>query len=130
MKILHNVSVKKILTETTKETMVKQLFEEKFQLHKECEQLLFEQKKLERMKKYSSAQLQAQFDKQIATRKEKIKIIDFQLEQIELLPIGAELDDQDVQVMTEIHIGDNWEKKVANKVIILEDGIVKEIRER
>jgi len=130
MKILHKVSVKKILTETTKETMVKQLFEEKFQLHKECEQLLFEQKKLERMKKYSSVQLQAQFDKQIATRKEKIKIIDFQLEQIELLPIGAELDDQDVQVMTEIHIGDNWEKKVANKVIILEDGIVKEIRER
>lgn len=130
MKILHNVSVKKILTETTKETMVKQLFEEKFQLHKECEQLLFEQKKLERMKKYSSVQLQAQFDKQIATRKEKIKIIDFQLEQIELLPIGAELDDQDVQVMTEIHIGDNWEEKVANKVIILEDGIVKEIRER
>lgn len=130
MKILHKVSVKKILTETTKETMVKQLFEEKFQLHKECEQLLFEQKKLERMKKYSSLQLQAQFDKQIATRKEKIKIIDFQLEQIELLPIGAELDDQDVQVMTEIHIGDNWEKKVTNKVIILEDGIVKEIRER
>lgn len=130
MKILHNVSVKKILTEITKETMVKQLYEEKFQLHKECEQLLFEQKKLERMKKYSSVQLQAQFDKQIATRKEKIKIIEFQMEQIDLLPIGAELDDQDVQVMTEINIGDNWEKKVANKEIILEDGIVKEIRER
>lgn len=87
-------------------------------------------KKLERTRKFSAVGLKAQFDKEIDLRKEKIKLIDFQIEQLGMLPYGSELKDQDVQALVEIEIGDNWEEIMKGKTVIIKDGIISEIRER
>ncbi|MBS4207648.1 YlqD family protein [Bacillus sp. FJAT-50079] len=130
MKILQKVTVKRVLTKVSKQQLLEKYEKNKQQLHKECDQLLFELKKLQRTKKYSTSHLKQQFNKEIEMRKEKIKLIEFQIEQLELLPLGAELKDDDVEAIVEINVGDNWDDMMKGKIIIIEDGIVKEIRER
>lgn len=130
MKILQAVSVKQVLTEKSKQDLLNKYEENQQQLKKECDQLLFEMKKLERTRKYSSGGLKTQFDKEIDMRKEKIKLIDFQIEQLDLLPLGSELQDQDIQALVEINIGDNWNHINNGKTIIIKDGIIIDIRER
>ena len=130
MKIIQTVTVKQILTEKSREKLSAKYNQQKQQLQKECDQLLFEMKKLERTRKFSAAGLKAQFDKEIEVRKEKIKLIDFQIEQLGMLPYGSELKDQDVMALVDIEIGDNWEAIMTGKTVIIKDGIVTEIRER
>ncbi|HEY4554211.1 MAG TPA: YlqD family protein [Bacillaceae bacterium] len=130
MKILQTVSVKQILTEKSKEELLKKYEQNKLQLKKECDQLQFELKKLERTRKYAAAGLKAQFDKEMELRREKIKLVDFQIQQLGMLPYGSELADQDVQAIVDIEVGDNWEEIMKGKTVIVKDGIVAEIRER
>ncbi|MFD1705858.1 YlqD family protein [Siminovitchia sediminis] len=130
MKIIQTVTVKQVLTEKSREELSAKYRKTKQQLQKECDQLLFEMKKLERTKKYSAAALKAQFDKEIELRKEKMKLVDFQMEQLEMLPYGSELKDQDIQALVDIKVGDSWEEIMSGKTIIVKDGIIEEIRER
>ena len=83
MKILQTVSVKQILTENNKKQLLSKYEQHKMQLQKECDHLLFEIKKMEKSKKYSPDSLKTQFNKEIDIRKEKIKLIELQMEQIE-----------------------------------------------
>lgn len=130
MKILQKVNVKQVLTEQSKDELLKKYEQNKQQLQKECDQLFFEMKKLERNRKYPAGGLKTQFDKEIDLRKERIKMIEFQIEQLEILPLGSELQDQEVSAMIEISVGDNWEEKVSGRTIVVKDGIITEIRER
>ncbi|MCR2820744.1 YlqD family protein [Lederbergia panacisoli] len=130
MRILQTVSVKQVLTEMSKYKLLNKYKNNKQQLKKECDQLLFEMKKLERTRKYTSGGLKTQFDKEIDMRKEKIKLIDFQIEQLDMLPIGSELHDQDIQAVIDVKIGDNWEELTKGKTIVIKDGIITDIRER
>ena len=130
MRILQSVSVKQVLKEMSKYKLLKKYKNNKQQLKKECDQLLFEMKKLERTRKYTSGGLKTQFDKEIDMRKEKIKLIDFQIDQLDMLPIGSELHDQDIQAVIDVKVGDNWEELTKGKTIIIKDGIITEIRER
>ncbi|GIN70497.1 hypothetical protein J14TS2_09720 [Bacillus sp. J14TS2] len=130
MKILQKVNVKQVLTEQSKDQLLKKYERNKQQLEKECDQLFFEMKKLERNRKYPAGGLKTQFDKEIDLRKEKIKMIEFQIEQVEILPLGSELQDQEVSAMVDISVGDHWEETVSGKTIIIKDGIITEIRER
>lgn len=129
MKIIQNVTVKQVLTEKSRAKLSAKYNKQKQQLQKECDQLLFEMKKLERTKKFSAANLKAQFDKEIDLRREKIKLIDFQIEQLDMLPYGSELKDQDVQALVDIQVGDNWEEIIKGKTVIVKDGIISEIRQ-
>lgn len=130
MKILQTVKVKQVLTDKSKQVLLERFKKNKQQLQKECDQLLFEMKKLEKSRKYPAGSLKKQFDKEIALRKEKIKVIDFQLDQLEILPIGSEILDQELQAITEINVGDQWDEVRGGKTIIVKDGIITEIRER
>ncbi|GIN91400.1 hypothetical protein J6TS1_05340 [Siminovitchia terrae] len=130
MKIIQTVTVKQVLTEKSREELSVKYTKSKQQLQKECDQLLFEMKKLERTRKFSASGLKAQFDKEIELRKEKIKLIDFQIEQLGMLPYGSELKDQDVQALVDIQVGDQWEDIINGKTIIVKDGVIAEIRER
>ena len=42
-------------------------------------------------------------------------MIDFQIDQLGILPLGSELKDQDVQALIDINIGDNWEELSKEK---------------
>ncbi len=130
MKILQTVTVKQVLTKHSKEKMLNNFNNEIFQLKKECEQLKFEMKKMEKTKKFTSSNLLSHFEKEMKTRQEKIKLIEFQIEQLHMLPLGSELKERDIQALVDIHVGDKWEAFSNEKTIIVKDGIITEIRER
>lgn len=128
MKILQTVVVKQVLTEKSKKELLEKFEKNLFQLQKECDQLLFEQKRLERSSKLPSINVRDHFDKEIKIRQEKLKGISFQIEQLQLLPLGSEIKERDVQAIVEVHVGDEWEEKWNRSEIVIQDGIVQEIR--
>lgn len=128
MNILQNIIVKQILTEKSKEQLLNKYSGNHLQLKKECDQLLFELKKLEKTKKYQTGNLKKHFEKEIHMRQEKIKLLEFQIEQLHMLPLGSELKEKEIKGIVEVNVGDRWEDVVTNKTIIIKDGIVAEIR--
>ena len=128
MKILQNVIVKQILTEKSKLELLDQFNSKKAVLKKECDQLRFELKKLEKTKKFQPVSLKTHFEKEIDVRKEKIKLLDFQIQQLDILPYGSELKESEVQAIVDVEIGQNWEEIVQTKTIIVKDGVVDEFR--
>lgn len=127
MQLIQNVVVKQILTETSKDELLRQFQERKLQFQKECDQLQFELKRLERSKNFSQAALIKHFEKEIQMRREKIKLLEFQIEQLHILPLGSELKETEVQALVEVKVGDAW-NPVQHQTIIIRDGIIEEIR--
>jgi hypothetical protein len=128
MKILQTVVVKQILTENSKNKLHEKYSARKLQLQKECDQLHFELKRLEKTKKFQIGGLKSHFEKEMEKRQEKEKLLDFQIEQLELLPLGSELKEKEVQALIEVKVGDNWEEKLGQPTILIRDGIIAEIR--
>lgn len=128
LNIIQNIVVKQVLTEKSKEQLLDKYNENRLQLKKECEQFRFELKKLEKIKKFQRENLIKHFEKEIHARQEKIKLIEFQMEQLHMLPLGSELKEKEIQGIVEVKVGDTWDATVANKTIIIKDGIIAEIR--
>jgi len=128
MQLIQTVVVKQVLTEKSKEQLYEKFQGRMLQLKKESEQLLFEQKRLEKTKNFSSEALKKKFETEIRMRKEKIKLLEFQMEQLHNLPLGSEIQEREVQALVEVNVGDQWDNSVGQSTIIIEDGIVKEIR--
>ncbi|WP_042356257.1 YlqD family protein [Bacillus rubiinfantis] len=128
MQLIQTVVVKQILTENSKQQLFDQYQSRKLQLQKECDQLQFELKRLERTKSFSPQTLKKHFEKEIQMRKEKVKLIEFQIEQLHILPLGSELKEKEVQALIEVNIGDSWTDAVKKPTIIIKDGIIEDIR--
>ncbi|HYK73205.1 MAG TPA: YlqD family protein [Pseudoneobacillus sp.] len=128
MKILQTVVVKQVLTEKSKKELLEIFQKNRSKLQKECDQLRFEQKKFEKNSKLSTINVRDHFGGEIQARQEKIKIISFQMEQLELLPLGSEVKEREVQAITEIRVGDRWDQIENQSEIIIKDGIIQEIR--
>lgn len=118
--------VKQVLTETLKQSLLSSYQDKKSQLEKEYEQLRFELKKTERQQKGSRQQKAGFFQKEMEQRRQKIENIDFQKSQLEMLPLGSELKEKEVQALIDVQVGDRWEE--TEKTIVIKDGIVVEIR--
>ena len=128
MQIIQTVVVKQILTETSKQNLLDKYFARKLQMQKEYQQLQFELKKIEKSKKYQSSALIKHFEKELQKRQEKEKLLEFQIEQLHMLPLGSELKEKEVQSLVDIEVGDNWEERMGKTTIIIKDGMVEEIR--
>lgn len=128
VKVVQKVIVKQVLTEQSKEKLRNKFILEQKGLQNEIEQLRFQLRKIENMKKPSAASLEKQFEKEQKTRLEKLRIIDFQLEQLNLLPIGSELEETKLDAIVEVKEGDSWEEFKSLQTILVKDGIVIEIR--
>lgn len=126
--ILQTVVVKQVLTETSKQVLLSKFELEKSQLQKESEQLRFEMRKLEKSKKMTVNTFKNRFENEIHTRLEKIKLLDFKIEQLHMLPLGSELKEKECQAIVEVNVGDAWEDIQTEKTIIIKDGFVDEIR--
>ncbi|MCD7033804.1 YlqD family protein [Metabacillus sp. GX 13764] len=126
MKILQQVSVKQILTEKSKQSLLESFTAKMEQAQRECDQLTFQLKKLE--KTIISNEMRQQYKKEIEKRKDKLKILSFQIEQVHTLPLGSELKEREVQALVEVKVGDNWEEFLEDRTILITDGIVTEIR--
>lgn len=128
MQLIQTVVVKQILTEKSREKLLKQYNAKRLQLQKECDQLQFELKRLEKTKTFSPNALKKNFEKEIQMRHEKEKLLEFQIEQLHMLPLGSEIKEKEVQALVDIKIGDVWNEKVGQPTIIIKDGIIEEIR--
>lgn len=128
MQLITTVIVNQVLTENSKMELHESFTNRKNGLQKEIDQLKFEMKRMEKSKKYAITTLHNYFEKEIENRREKIKLLDFQLEQLELLPIGSQLKEREIQSLVNVEIGDNWDEVLTNKIIIVKDGIIEDIK--
>ncbi len=128
LQIIQTVVVKQILTENSKKKLFDHYHAQKLQLQKECNQLQFELKRLEKTKSYSPGALKNHFEKELNKRTEKEKLLEFQIEQLHMLPLGSELKEKEVQALVEVKVGDTWDERLEQSTIIIRDGIIEEIR--
>ncbi|KGL40893.1 hypothetical protein BMT55_13755 [Listeria newyorkensis] len=128
MKIIQKVTVKQILTEKSKEKLFQFYLEQRQTLQKESDQLHFEQKKMEHKNKFNQESVNSYFEKEIEMRHEKVKIIEFQVEQLEILPIGSEIKERELEAILDVAVGDAWDETIFAKTIVVKDDVIIEIR--
>lgn len=129
MKIIRNIVVKQILTEKSKQELFRKFEQQIEQINNEIGQLQFEKKKLEKTKKVQQSPVDtSRFDKEISSRTEKCKLLQFQLQQLEILPLGTELKETEVPGILDIKKGDDWNELTKERTIVIKDGIIDEIR--
>lgn len=127
--MMKKVVVKQVLTEESKSRLQEKFHEEKRQLEIECQQLLFEQRKLINKLQHNKEAIKQRFAREINERKDRQEMINFSLEQLTSLPIGSEIIEKEIDVVIPIEVGMNWEKLKKEKAIIVEDGIIVRIDE-
>ncbi|MHC5253295.1 YlqD family protein [Listeria kieliensis] len=128
MQIVQKITVKQVLTEKSRAELLTYYSEQRKLLEKEREQLLFEQKKVEHKNRYQKEQVSDYFEQEMQVRKEKMKLVDFQMEQLGILPLGSEIREREMEALIEISVGDKWDESLFDKTIVVTDGIVTEIR--
>ncbi|XJZ28475.1 YlqD family protein [Bacillota bacterium Lsc_1132] len=128
MQILKTVVVKQILTEASKQKLLEKYFARRLQLQKEVDQLQFELKRFEKTKKFQPSALKKHFEKEMKMRQEKDKLLEFQIEQLHMLPIGSELKEKEVKALVDVQVGDRWDEQMGQVSIIIKDGVIEEIR--
>lgn len=123
MQIIKKVLVKQVITENSKAKIKRQFENEKMQLDQECQQLRFEQKKLERKKGSARMDIMRRFEQEIAKRKEKMKLLDFKMEQLDKLGIGAEIVQNEIEAIIDVEVGTNWDALMSEQAIVIKDGV-------
>jgi len=124
VKIIKKVQVKQIVTERSKKKLQDRFHHHKMRLEQECQQLLFEQRKLENKAILSKREINERFHQEISNRKEKMKLIDFKLEQLKMIEIGSEIIENEVEALVEVKEGTHWEEFMKEQAIVLKDDIV------
>src|SRR5699024_3061627 len=97
VQIIKKVLVKQVITEKSKSKLRGQFESEKRQLDQECQQLLFEERKLQHKKDYSNKEIEKRFQREIQKRQEKMSLLDFKIEQLDTLEIGQEIIQNEVE---------------------------------
>lgn len=126
MQILQTVSVVQVVTDTLKQNRMSAYEQQKRRLERETAQLLFEKKKAERGGS-KQAETAARFQIEIDQRHEKLSVVEFQISQLDQLPLGTELKERDIQSVVEVKAGDRFNGKNGGTIVV-KDGVIIEIR--
>ncbi|MFD2208802.1 YlqD family protein [Virgibacillus halophilus] len=129
MNIIKKVLVKQIITDNSKRKLKRDFHEQILRLEQECQQLLFEQRKLQNKAGTSKQEINARFQQEIRKRKEKMKLVDFKIEQLDMLETGSEITETEVDALVEVKPGTDWNKVMASSAIIVKDDVVIRIDE-
>lgn len=124
VQIIKKVQVKQIVTEKSKAKLYDKFRARKLQLEQECQQLLFEQKKLQHKPGVAKHEVVRRFQQEIKQRKEAIQLIDFKIEQLDILQPGSELVESEVEALVEVTVGADWEEIMKDRAIIVKDNKV------
>ncbi|MEC5422717.1 YlqD family protein [Virgibacillus sp. C22-A2] len=124
MKIMKKVLIKQIVTEKSKEKLRENFHNHKMRLEQECQQLLFEQRKLQNKPGISKQEVTNRFQQEINNRKEKIKLADFKNEQLDMLELGSEITEKEVEALVEVSEGSHWNDIMGERAIVIKDDIV------
>ncbi|TFJ94642.1 YlqD family protein [Lentibacillus salicampi] len=129
MQIIKKVLIKQTVTEQSKEKLRNSFNDHKMRLEQECQQLRFEQRKLENKRSMSKQELSQRFHQEIKNRKEKIKLADFKIEQLDILETGSEITEKEVEALVEVKEGTHWNNIMEESAIVIKDGVVVRIDE-
>ena len=121
--------IKQIITEKSKKKLHGNFNKHKMRLEQECQQLLFEQRKLQNKPGISKQEVSGRFQKEVKKRKDKIILIDFKIEQLDTIEIGSEIIEKEVEALVEVSEGSHWNELISEKAIIIKDDIVIRIDE-
>jgi|SRR5690625_4465894 len=124
MQIMKRVKIKQVLTEKSKKVLREKFAQDKEQLSIECQQLQFEQRKLKHQLSSSKQEIKNRFQQEIKARKDKIMMIDFKIEQLDMLEIGSEIIEKEVDALVHVQVGDRWDELNKNQTIIIKDNVV------
>ncbi|MEW9501329.1 YlqD family protein [Jeotgalibacillus marinus] len=121
--------VKEIMTNSSK-SRLKESFNGKIKkAEKECDQLIFQEKKLEKKFEQSSGTVKQKIQQELNKRRQFIRTMHAQMKTIEEMPMGTEYTLSETDTIVDLHEGSIWHPD-QKPVIVLEDGMVKEIRQR
>lgn len=124
MNIIKKVLIKQVITESSKADMKKKFNEHRLQLEQECQQLLFEQRKLENRSGLSKEEIRRRFQSEISKRRDEIRLLEFKADQLDMLPMGTEMIEREVEALVEVKPGMDWKQLMEPGAIIVEDGTV------
>ncbi|WP_130860018.1 YlqD family protein [Gracilibacillus phocaeensis] len=124
MKIIKKIAVRKVVTDQSKEQLEEEYQFKIFKLEQECDQLKFEQKKLEQQSTGNKDEIAAKFKKRIDSRKDHIKWYQYKLEQLDSLPLDSEVEDGEIEALIDIEEGMSWHELNEQKSITVKDGII------
>lgn len=124
MQIIKRVNVKQVLTEKSKQKLRDTFEKEIAQLELESQQLLFEKRKLINKLASSKHSIDLRFEKEIRRRKDKKVLIEFKVEQLDLLQLNSEVIEKEVDTLVNVEIGSDWEAISKKQSIIIKDGTV------
>lgn len=124
MQIVKKVLVKQIITKKSKDALKRTFQNDITQLERECQQLLFEQRKVKNKLTTSKQNVSDRFKAEIEQKKEKIKLIEFKSDQLDLLKIGSEIVEREVEALVDLTVGSDWDELMNRHSIVIEDGIV------
>lgn len=126
---MKKVLVKQVITEKSKEKLRQNFTNHKMRLEQECQQLLFEQRKSQNKSGVSKQEVYQRFQQEIKNRKEKMKLVDFKLEQLDMLEIGSEITEKEVEALVEVKVGSHWDQIMGETAIVISDDVVIRIDE-
>jgi len=129
MQIIKKVLIKQVVTEKSKAKMHDDFYHHKMRLEQECQQLRFEQRKLQHKTSASKQDIARRFQQEIKHRKDKIKLIDFKIEQLDLLENNSEIVEKEVDALVEVRVGQQWDELMKETAIVIKDGVVIRIDE-
>ena len=133
MKIKRPVIVKMVLTDKMRSSLEEEYQNTIQRMEIELEQLEFQSKKMlqDSAKKGPEAYriVHERLQKEEKSRKDKINHMKELQKQLRLLPEGSEMVHSQVESEVEVNVGDHWDKLMGKTEIIIEDGIVIEIRD-
>lgn len=113
--------IKQIITEKSKQKLLHNFETQKMQLEQECQQLQFEQRKLQNKPSLSKQEIETRFQQEIKKRRDKMMLIDFKVEQLDVVEIGSEVIESTVESLVEVSEGMHWTKVMDEQAIIIKD---------
>ncbi|MFZ3576582.1 YlqD family protein [Virgibacillus sp. DJP39] len=129
MEIIRKVLIKQVITDKSKEDLKRNFTDHKMRLEQECQQLLFEQRKFQNKSGVSKEEVYQRFQQEVKNRKEKMKLVDFKIEQLDTLEIGSEITEKEVEALVEVKVGSHLDHIMDETAIIVKDGVVIRIDE-
>src|SRR5699024_4769481 len=122
--------IKQVVTEKSKAKMHDNFNRHKRQLEQECQQLRFEQRKLQNKPGVAKQDVARRFQQEINQRKEKIELIDFKIEQLELLENSSKNVEREVDVIDYVRNGQRLYELIKETSIVVNYGVVIRIDEQ
>lgn len=123
MQIQKKIYVKQVVTETSKFVLHEKFANQMNQLERECQQLLFEQRKLS-SKMRNKQKVEQRFQSEINQRKDRITIIQFKLDQLQELEFGQEIIEKEVDGIVNVEVGMDWKEMEEQTSIVIQDNRV------